>query len=192
MNILILQGHPDPDGGHLCHGLADAYATGARNGGHDVRVQTPAKHDIAFVHNQYEWENTPPPDYAQAGQADIIWAEHIVIVFPLWIGGMPARMKAWMEQTFRADFAFEFGPEVGLRRKLKGRSARLIVTMGAPVLAYRLIFGAFGTRLLRRSVLGMAGVGPIRQSLVGGVDDMTPDRAQKLFGEMREHGRAGT
>lgn len=24
--IVIIQGHPDPVGGHLCHGLADSYA----------------------------------------------------------------------------------------------------------------------------------------------------------------------
>jgi putative NADPH-quinone reductase len=31
--IVIIQGHPDPAGGHLCHALADAYAAGARGQG---------------------------------------------------------------------------------------------------------------------------------------------------------------
>jgi len=34
--ILIVQGHPDPAGGHFCHALADAYAAGATAGGHEV------------------------------------------------------------------------------------------------------------------------------------------------------------
>jgi len=35
--IAIIQGHPDPRGNRFCHALADAYATGARQGGHQVR-----------------------------------------------------------------------------------------------------------------------------------------------------------
>jgi putative NADPH-quinone reductase len=27
--VLLIQGHPDPKGGHLCHALAQAYADGA-------------------------------------------------------------------------------------------------------------------------------------------------------------------
>lgn len=189
MNILILQGHPDPAGGHLCHALAEAYVKGAEAGGHVVRTQTPALHDIALLRNQAEWEDQALPDYARAGQADIVWAQHIAIFFPLWLGGMPACLKAWMEQTFRSGFAFEMGPETGFHRLLKGRSARLVVPMGAPALAYRLVFGAFGTRMLRRSVLGMAGIGPIRQTLIGGVDKLPPERARKLFAEMEDLGR---
>ena len=34
--VAILQGHPDPAGGHLCHALADAYAEGAAAAGHRV------------------------------------------------------------------------------------------------------------------------------------------------------------
>jgi putative NADPH-quinone reductase len=35
-HIVIIQGHPDPAGGHLCHALADAYAQGAEQAGHTV------------------------------------------------------------------------------------------------------------------------------------------------------------
>ncbi|MBL8172809.1 MAG: NAD(P)H-dependent oxidoreductase, partial [Acidobacteria bacterium] len=34
--IVILQGHPDPQGGHYDHALADAYAQGAQQAGHQV------------------------------------------------------------------------------------------------------------------------------------------------------------
>ena len=34
--VVIIQGHPDPAGGRLCHALADAYAEGARSTGADV------------------------------------------------------------------------------------------------------------------------------------------------------------
>lgn len=188
MNILIIQGHPDPAGGHLCHVLADSYATGARAGGHEVRVQTVADKDISFMRSQAEFEDPALPEYAASAQRDVLWAQHIVIVFPLWLGGMPAILKAWMEQVFKADFAFEMG-EGGFKRHLKGRSARLVVPMGAPVMAYRLIFGAFGTRLLRRSILGMAGIGPVRQTLIGAVDTLGADGVARLRADLEEIGQ---
>ena len=36
--ILIIQGHPDPDPARYCRALAAAYAEGAREGGHEIRV----------------------------------------------------------------------------------------------------------------------------------------------------------
>lgn len=69
--ILIIQGHPDPAGGHLCRALADAYAEGA----------------------------------AGAGES-----------FP--------------------------------KKLMKGKSARLVVTMGVPVLLYRWFYLSHGLRAL--------------------------------------------
>ena len=50
---------------------------------------------------------------------------------------------------------------------LAGRSARIVVTMGMPVLLYRWYFGASGLRSFERSMLGFAGIKPIRESLSG-------------------------
>ena len=38
MRITIVQGHPDPAGGHYGHALAQAYVSGAEAAGHEVRT----------------------------------------------------------------------------------------------------------------------------------------------------------
>lgn len=38
MRFTIVQGHPDPAGGHYGHALAQAYASGAEAAGHEVRT----------------------------------------------------------------------------------------------------------------------------------------------------------
>jgi len=50
---------------------------------------------------------------------------------------------------------------------LAGRSARIIVTMGMPVLLYRWYFGAYGVRGFERSILSFAGIKPVRESFYG-------------------------
>jgi putative NADPH-quinone reductase len=50
---------------------------------------------------------------------------------------------------------------------LKGRTARIVVTMGMPALMYRWYFGAHSLKSLERSILGFCGIGPVRESLFG-------------------------
>ncbi|MEQ9693698.1 NAD(P)H-dependent oxidoreductase [Shimia sp. SDUM112013] len=190
MRILIVQGHPDASAPHLCHGLAEAYAKGAIGAGHELRRIDVATLPITFLRSQAVWASDDVPDYARAAQEAVLWADHIVVLFPLWMGGMPSLLRAWFEQSFRENFAFEMSDQ-GMVRHLKGKSARLVVTMGMPSVFYRWYFGQPGTKLLRRSILGFAGISPIRQTLVGMVEKVPAERAGKLFSEMEALGRAG-
>ncbi|MFX6048573.1 NAD(P)H-dependent oxidoreductase, partial [Acinetobacter baumannii] len=80
---------------------------------------------------------------------------------------MPALFKGFLEQIFRPGFAMEYRKEGFPKGLLAGRSARIIVTMGMPVLLYRWYFGAYGVRGFERSMLSFAGVKPIRESFFG-------------------------
>ncbi|HEY8579822.1 MAG TPA: NAD(P)H-dependent oxidoreductase [Beijerinckiaceae bacterium] len=134
--VLVIQGHPDPAGGRFCHALADAYASGARNAGHEVRRLEIAALDLPLLRTQADFETGEPPPAAREAQAAIAWAEHVTLVFPLWLGGAPALVHAFLEQTLRPNFAFRY-EKAGAVALLKGRSARLIVTMGMPAFVYR-------------------------------------------------------
>jgi len=189
MNILILQGHPDMSEAHFCHALAHAYAEGAGAGGHETRLMILAESGVTLLRSRAEWLGAPPA-YVREAQEAVLRADHIVLVFPLWLGGMPALVKAWLEQVFREGFAMEIG-EQGWKRNLKGKSARIVATMGMPAFFYRLYFRSHGTRQISRSILGFSGIGPVRETLVGRVEPMDPARAEKLFEEMRALGREG-
>ena len=114
-NILIVQGHPDASVRHLCHALADAYGAGAEAGGHIVRRIDIAGLALPQLTSQAAFESVPPPG-AAAAQGDIAWADHIVLIFPLWLGTMPALVKGFLEQVLRPDFAFAYSPR-GFARK---------------------------------------------------------------------------
>jgi putative NADPH-quinone reductase len=86
---------------------------------------------------------------------------------------MPALLKAFLEQTLRPGFAFRdgAGPGGGL---LKGRSARLVVTMGMPALFFRLWYLAASVMVMRRNILHFVGVRPVRATLIGGAGALGP------------------
>ena len=90
-----------------------------------------------------------------------------MIVHPLWLGTMPALLKAFLEQAFRPGFAMGKADEgQGWSRKLAGKSARIVVTMGMPALLYRWYFGAHGLKSLEQSILAIVGIKPSRHTLV--------------------------
>jgi putative NADPH-quinone reductase len=175
--ITIVQGHPDPSGNRLCHQLADCYAAGAASAGHDVRRVEVAVLDFPILRTAQEFDTGAPPADIRAAQEAIRWAEHVVIIFPLWLGSLPALLKAFLEQTFRPGFAVEAKSGGWPRKLLAGRSARIVVTMGMPAFAYRWYFGAHGLRNLERNILGLSGFRPVRRLLIGMVG--TLDAAHK-------------
>ncbi len=102
LRILVIQGHPDPAGGHLGHALADAYAGGAQRAGHELRRVDIAQLDFPLLRSAADWEHGALPPSLQPAQDAIAWAEHLVMFFPLWMGDMPALLKAFLGSSAAA------------------------------------------------------------------------------------------
>jgi putative NADPH-quinone reductase len=188
--ITLIDGHPDPDPGRFVHALADTYAAAALAAGHEVRRIAVA--DLAFdlIESRAKWEKgSPPPAIAEA-QDDIAWAEHLVIFYPLWLGDLPARLKGFFEQVMRPGFAFAPKAKGLPEKRLKGRTAHIVVTMGMPALFYRFYFRAHSLRSLERNILGFVGIAPTERSIVGNVEG-DPEHRTMWLETMTEHGAAG-
>ncbi|MGM0783702.1 MAG: NAD(P)H-dependent oxidoreductase [Pseudomonadota bacterium] len=187
--ILILQGHPDVSEAHLCHALADHYRSGAQDHGHDVRLIELASLEFPLLRSQQEWKESPPPASLVAAQEAIGWCQHLVLFFPLWLGDMPALVKAFLEQALRPGFAFEYveGNPLG-KKGLTGRSARVVVTMGMPALIYRHLYQAHSVKSLERNILGFVGLSPVRETLIGRVEAISDKERNKWFRKLHDLG----
>ena len=191
-HIVIIQGHPDAAVRHYGHALADEYAKGAEDGGHELKRIEVGRLDFPLLRTKDEFEKGLPPDSIKQAQETIWWADHLVILYPLWLGTMPALLKAFFEQVFRPGFAFEYG-ESGQtsKKRLTGKSARIVVTMGMPAFAYRWFFLAHSLKSLERNILGFCGIGPIKASLIGSIEGMNERRRAAWLDEMRGLGDLG-
>jgi putative NADPH-quinone reductase len=186
--ILVIDGHPDPDPARFVHALADRYAEGATH--HHVRRIKLADRDIPLLRSASDWTSGRPSPAVAAAQADIAWADHLVIIYPLWLGDMPALLKAFLEQVMRPGFALQYR-EHGLPKKLlAGRTARVIVTMGMPAFFYRLVYGAHSVKSLERNILKFVGIRPVARTIIGAVE-ADADRRAEWLEEMAALGKAG-
>jgi putative NADPH-quinone reductase len=189
--ILIIVGHPDPEPTRLCRALAAGYAEGARSAGHEVRLIDIATLDFPLLRTMEEFGQRPMPSTLEDAAKAIRNAEHLVFIFPLWLGTMPALLKGFMEQVMRPGVAFAY-PEPGkggfAKTVLKGRSARVVVTMGMPAFFYRLWYLGHGIAGMRRNILNFVGISPVRETLFGQVEGASDDTRRKWIATMRALG----
>jgi putative NADPH-quinone reductase len=174
-HILIIDGHPDARAEHYLHALSTAYRDGARAGGHQVRGIVVSQLCFPLLRTSEDFKSGTPTEAIRKAQEWLAWADHVVILFPLWLGSMPALLKAFFEQLLRPGFAFAT-PDGSLfpkKKLLAGKSVRIIVTMGMPAWFYRWHFRAHSLKSLKRNILGSCGLNPVRACLVGAVETMS-------------------
>lgn len=189
-HIVVILGHPGT-GGTYCRALAESYAAGARVGGHALRRIDIATMELPWLRDRYQFHDSPAPAQIRAAQADLLWADHLAIFLPLWLGGAPAMFKAFLEQTLRPGFARRHGEWGAGTPMLSGRSARIFLTLGMSAWAYRWRYGALGLRMIERHCLRECGIGPVRRSLIGHSDIARIDSRIAWLRKVEELGRAG-
>ncbi len=187
-NILVILGHPHKES--LCGAMASAYVDAAKAAGADVRVLALA--DLQFdpvLHLGYTEIQPLEPDLL-AAQTDVVWAQHLVFVYPNWWGTFPALLKGFFDRAFLPGFAFKYRADSPLCDKLlAGRTGRVLVTMDSPSWYYRWLVGAPGDKQIRNSILGFCGVKPVRIQHFGPVRTASDAQRARWLAAARDLGR---
>lgn len=171
--IFLLNGHPGKTS--LCRSLAEAYETAARAAGHDLRVLHLADMDFDSDYGLGGYDNRKPLEPCLEEVADNLeWCAHMVLVSPLWWGGLPGKLKGLLDRALVPGRAFDTrNPNwYGMPRPLlSGRSARLIMTSDTPRWFLRMVYGSAILRQLRGQVFHFIGVKPLHVTWLAGASD---------------------
>ena len=184
--IAIIDGHPDPREERFVHALASAYQAGAESAGHEVRRISLATLEFPLLRNSEEFLSGEAPHEIRTCQETLMWANHWLIIFPLWLGSMPAALKGFFEQALRPGFAFAAAAKNRLPRKLlTDKSARIVVTMGMPALFFRWYYRAHSLKSLERNILAFCGVRPVHDTVIGMVEGMSSAKRKSWLSRMK-------
>ncbi len=164
--ILIISGHPDEESFNFA--LAAAYKRGAEKSG--AEVQEIRIRELQFNPNLqfgYRKRTELEPDLLDA-QEKIKWADHLVWVYPVWWGSVPAIMKGFIDRTFLPGFAFKKREgSVWWDKFLSGKTARLISTLDQPVWFYHLVNGSPSHKAMKRLTMHFVGVKKVKATTIG-------------------------
>lgn len=164
--ILLIQGHPDRESFNFA--LSEAYKKGAKSSGAEVRELIVA--DLKFNPNLqfgYRQRTELEPDLLEA-QKQIKWAEHIVLIHPVWWGSIPAILKGFFDRVFIPGFAFKKRENsVWWDKYLTGKTGHIISTMDQPGWYYSLVYGKPSTNALKKLTFEFCGISPVKVTAVG-------------------------
>ena len=161
--ILIINGHPNVNS--YCHSLVKAYATGATKAGHQVVILNliELKFDLNFNGSYTNLIGQSLEADLVFAQEKIKWAEHLVIVHPVWWGSVPALLKGFLDRVLLPGFAFKYRKDSPLWDKLlKGKTANIIYTSDTPNFIYKWFYRAPALTMLGDRTLGFCGIKTVK------------------------------
>ena len=166
MKIQIVIGHPDKES--FSFGLAEAYKKGATSAGSEIREII--VRDLVFNPNLqfgYRKRTELEPDLLEAWEK-IKWAEHLVWIYPVWWGSLPAILKGFIDRVFLPGFAFQKKENsLWWNKLLTGRTARIISTLDQPAWYYRLVNRQPSNYAMKKLTLKFCGIKPVRITNIG-------------------------
>lgn len=179
----------NPMRGSYSEALGKAYLRGAESGGHEAKLHLLAGMNFdPILREGYRREQPLEPDLAAARET-LLAADHIVLIFPLWCGDMPALMKGFIERSLQPDLLkIQKSGNSADWKIFTGKSARVIMTMGMPGWFYRWYFGAHALKLLRRNILQFIGIKPVRSTIYGMIEAVGDDKRRQWLREVEALG----
>lgn len=181
--IYILMGHPNTDPTFSSE-FADTYEREAKAAGHEVRRANIGELNFdPILHKGYRAIQELEPDLKKS-QEDITWADHFVLIYPLWWASVPALLKGFIDRMWLPRFAFSFikSPSgkstMGWRKLLKGRTARIIVLSKTHSILEHFLYGDY-TSDVANALLRFSGF-QVRVSEVGNSEALS-DKAKAAW-----------
>lgn len=181
--ILVIDGHPWKDS--LCASLATSYVKSAKYAGADVRFLKPRELEFNPL---LERAQDPLEPAIKESQESLLWADHLVFIYPTWWTNMPALLKGWIDRVFLSGITYQYDGKSPLPKQLlKGKTARLLITMDAPGFYNRWIQGQGQTHAMRKGTLMFCGVKPVQVNPFGSVKTSSDEKRRgwmKKAGEL--------
>ena len=126
MNVVIVYAHPYD--GSFCKGLLDTVSSHLQNRGATVKVKDLVKMKFDAVMQPADLKAAKTEIYTdevKREQTDILWANAIVTIAPVWFGAMPGFLKGYFDKVLMTKFAYD---DQGIGRHTEKRVFSLFTT----------------------------------------------------------------
>lgn len=183
-HIVIILGHPDA--ASFCGAMADAYQQSAIAAGHSVRLFRLGEIEFdPVLHHGYNKRQELEPGLLEIRDA-ISAAEHLVFIYPIWWGSMPALLKGMFDRVFLPGYAFKYREGSPLwDRLLSGRSGHALICMDTPPWYFRWVYRMPAHHQMKRVILEFCGIKPVKISSFGPVRHATIEKRARWLKQVR-------
>ena len=184
MNILIVYTHPNSTS--FNHAILDSISIGLEKAGHAVRIKDLYKENFDPVLHAEDLANLQVGDIPERigrQQEDLLWAEGLVFIYPLWWFDRPAMLKGWFDLVLTNGLAFEYSDK-GVRGLLKHKKALVIITAGG---SKQYFIDTDALQLIHRPVtdgtLSFCGISDVTHRIYYDVANLSDDERADILNE---------
>lgn len=187
---LLILGHPGKSS--LNSALLESYRQGLEEAGVEVRVlRVGEMHfdpELRMPNAEEEPAQALEPDLLEF-RRELEQASHVAFFVPTWWVGLPAKLKALIDRSFLPGWAYRYDGKALPTGLLKGRSARLVITMDSPHFWYQLAHRRSLHHSFVTGTLNFVGFRKVRTSTLYRVRDLTPRQMEKAFARIHREGQ---
>lgn len=180
--IFVITGSPKGEDS-LALPFVKKYIETAKNVGNEVKMVDSYKLEFDFLqYKDGKFDNSLTPELKEV-QDNILWADQIVFVYPLWEGSLPAKLKALLERVLQLGIFFEYS-KTGPKGLIKNKTAVIIQSYSAPAFFIKYLKGDAGYRTLKDNSLDYCGIRTEKRFDFDLIDTMDEKTKQKRLKEI--------
>ncbi len=130
MKVLIVYSHPNPKSFNAA--ILEKVVSALKSINADFRIIDLYRENFKIALDSKDFEtlqNGKTPEDVQKYQQDILWADKLIFIFPVWWWSYPAILKGFIDRVFLHGFAYAFKKN-GLKKLLKNEKALVFMTTG--------------------------------------------------------------
>jgi putative NADPH-quinone reductase len=118
-------------------------------------------------------------------QDNILWADQIVFVYPIWWFAIPAKLKSFIERVFKEGVVANIG-KYGPEPLLKGKTAVIMQSYDMPYFAMKYLSGDVPMKFLKVVLSNWCGLKIEKRFDFDCASDISEAKKQKLLKEIRK------
>ncbi|WP_151733514.1 NAD(P)H-dependent oxidoreductase ['Paenibacillus yunnanensis' Narsing Rao et al. 2020] len=194
MNTLIIYTHPNHQS--LSYAFLQEVIRGCRENPHSPEIQVLDLYAesfnpvLVFGENKRRRDMHTDPELAKYRE-QLLWAERIVLVYPIWWGRPPAMLMGYIDRMFASNFAYRDKGGLFPEGLLKGKSVVCVSSMKGPAHYPLLWLNNAHKVLMKRALFNYVGIRSMKFFEFGNMESPKGGHKRKLARVYRYFRTAG-
>ncbi|MFC3749064.1 NAD(P)H-dependent oxidoreductase [Paenibacillus sp. GCM10012306] len=183
MNMLVIYTHPNHQS--LSHAFLEEVLRGSQENSSISEIKVLDLYEEGFdpvlVFNEHKRRRDMHKEPALAKYREqLLWADKIVFIYPIWWGRPPAMLMGYIDQMFASGFAYKDTGKLLPEGLLKGKSAVCISVMQGPANYPLLFLNNAHKALMRKGLLNYVGIKKVKFFEFGSMESPRGRHKEKL------------
>lgn len=183
--ILIINGHPNLNS--FNYAIHEAYLTGLKLNGNTIISEIKIAEMAFDINVQKARAAVQIEQDIKDAQLKIEAADHIVWIYPLWWGMMPALLKGFIDRVLTPGFAFNYTSKGKIEKLMTGKTTEIICTLDYPIFIFKTLFNGGGVKVMRKMILNFCGFKNSKTTYIGPIIKSTPAQREKWLSNIKNY-----